>query len=508
MSLAAYRDKPARGHALVNEAVQTDFSLFLRLAFGLAHPGEALTPNWHLDAIAYALEQVALGRSRRLIITLPPRHLKSFAASVAFPAWVLGRAPGKKIICASYSGDLAGAQSQIFRRLIEHPRYGQIFPQMRLGRGRNTETEQVTTRGGMRYATSVGGTLTGRGGDIVIVDDPIKADAVMSEAEREAVKAWFDGTVRSRLDRPNEGAIVIVMQRVHEDDLVGHVLANSAEDWEVLNIPARASEEQVYHTGFGASDLHKTRPGDVLCPDRLSEDELKALEQSLGRQRFSAQYLQAPVPFDGNVIRGDWIARAQELPTGEDRHGVVQSWDTAIAAGQGNDYSVCTTWVVSPKGLFLADVYREKLEYPRLLQQAQTLAREHRANVVLVEQAGSGHQLTQMLGGKISAKVEAITPVSDKQARLTQVSNMFENGLVKLPEDAPWLEAYLRELLAFPSGRHDDQVDSTSQFLNYIAGKVVGQFRYGPDGKKMQIRRRSTRDKRPRYGSYVPPAQS
>lgn len=504
VNITPFRHNPRRGRALVNQAVRIDFSQFLRLAFSLTYPDEDLTQNWHLDAVAHALERVACGEIRRLIITLPPRHLKSFTASVAFPAWVIGNGPNKKIICASYSADLAGSQTQIFRRLVEHPRYKAVFPDMRLGGRRNTEIEQVTTQNGFRYATSVGGTLTGRGGDILIIDDPIKTDAVMSEAERRAVKDWFDGTVITRLNRQNEGAIILVMQRVHEDDLVGHVLAAGGEDWDILNIPARASEVTRYTTGFGSEDTHETRPGDVLCPELVSDTRLTELEQSLGRERFSAQYLQAPIPFDGNIIRRDWLARYETLPDRTDIHAIVQSWDTATATGQGNDYSVCTTWAVSPYGLFLTDVWRNKVDFPALLNKAKQLAAQHRTNVVLVEQAGSGHQLVQTLCGMLQPSVKGITPVSDKQARLTQCSHMFENGLVKLPKAAPWLELFERELLGFPSDRHDDQVDSVSQFLNFIARKWVGYFRFAADGRMMQIRRPSARSKLTCYGAHRP----
>jgi hypothetical protein len=191
--------------------------------FGELYPTTKYFPNWHVETICWHFEQIANGNCLRLMINLPPRSLKSFIGSVAFPAWLLGRDPTKKIVTVSYSADLAAKLTGEFRRLIDTPRYRELFPQMKL-RGKNTEVEQRTSLGGNRYATSVGGTLTGRGGDIIIVDDPIKADSVMSEAERDEVNNWFRNTVISRLDNKMTGAIAIIMQRLHSDDLVGNLL--------------------------------------------------------------------------------------------------------------------------------------------------------------------------------------------------------------------------------------------------------------------------------------------
>lgn len=474
--------------AFLQELWRNDFETFLHKSFLDLHPGQKFISNWHIDALAHELMLVEMGRTNRLIITMPPRHLKSLSTSVIFPAWLLGKNPSKKILCASYSQDLASTHTSSFRRLCATEDYRSTFPALRFEGGKNTSTEQSTSENGFRYATSVGGTLTGRGGDLIIIDDPIKTDAAMSDVERLSVKTWFNQTVSTRLNQPSEGAIIVVMQRLHEDDLVGHLLENDPKGWKHLDIPAIAQESKIYVTGFDAHNRHITKPDEVLSPKMMDRDTLIGLRNQVGSQQFSAQYLQQPVPFDGTIIKRKWISYYDNLPAKDDTHAVIQSWDTAYETGKSNDYSVCTTWVVSPKGLFLKDVYREKLEFPQLLMKATELANRHKANIVLIEATGSGAPLQQTLKGSLSAKLIAISPVSDKQTRLTSVSHMFENGAVLIPKEAEWKELYVKELTAFPSSKHDDQVDSTSQFLKIIAGKTIDRFRFASDGKQMQIR--------------------
>jgi predicted phage terminase large subunit-like protein len=502
--------KMKHSRAFLNEICRQDLHSFINLAFNLLNSDAKLIGNWHLQALTHQLSLVESGKLKRLIVTMPPRHLKSFVTTTSFPAWVLGKDPSKRIITASYSQELASTHTRQFRRLVETPNYADLFGALQFKGGKNSATELETTNGGGRLATSVGGTLTGRGGDIIIIDDPIKTDAAMSEAERENVINWFNQTVSTRLDNPSEGAIIIVMQRLHDNDLVGHLLTKDPENWTVLNIPAIAQEGQTYKTGYGPTHTYTSRPDEVLCEERMSRQNLESLRQQVGTRAFSAQYLQQPTPTDGTIVKRNWLRLYDVLPTGDDVHAIVQSWDTAYETGKSNDYSVCSTWLVSPKGLFLKHVYREKLEFPHLLRKVEQLAIEHRANEVLVEDIGSGKSLRQTVAANLrKQKIIARTPVADKQTRLTAVSHMFENGTVALPQQAEWLDSYIKELTGFPAGQHDDQVDSTSQFLDYIASKTVGYYRFAVDGKRMQIRRPGrtgiTQTKPQKYGSMTVP---
>src|SRR5271155_1862759 len=241
-------------------------------------PGQEFERSWHIEAIAYHLEQVRRGEIKRLIINMPPRSLKSISASVAFPAFVLGRDPTSRFICVSYSGDLAKKHSNDFRALVEAPWYRSVFPNTRIGPYKNAETEDEFTARGFRLATSVGGTLTGRGGDIIVIADPLKPDDAYSQARRNAANEWFKSTLLSRLDDKRTGAIVIVMQRVHMDDLTGFVLSMSNE-WEVLNLPAIAEGDEDVPTS--ATKVYHRKAGQALSPVREPLSVLENLKVQL-----------------------------------------------------------------------------------------------------------------------------------------------------------------------------------------------------------------------------------
>jgi hypothetical protein len=247
---------------LLRALLRQNFNAFVEKAFAALAPGQDFDPGWHLQAIAYQLERVRSGEIRRLIINMPPRSLKSIMASVAFPSFLPGHDPTQSIICVSYSGDLARKHANDFRALMEAPWYRDLFPGARIGR-KDSETEIELTARGFRLATSVGGTLTGRGAQVLVIDDPLKPEDALSEAKRGAANEWFRTTLMSRLDDKRTGAIVIVMQRVHLDDLAGFVLSLS-DDWAVLNLPAIAECEEVIPLGYGRT--HRRKIGEAPVP--------------------------------------------------------------------------------------------------------------------------------------------------------------------------------------------------------------------------------------------------
>ena len=325
---------------------------------------------------------------------MPPRSLKSIAASVAFPAFVLGHDPSRRIICVSYSGDLAKKHANDFRAVLESPWYRLAFPSTRVGPYKNSETEIELTARGFRLATSVGGTLTGRGGDIIVIDDPLKPDDALSETKRLAANQWFTNTLLSRLDDKRTGAIVVVMQRVHLDDLTGFLLAQS-DEWDVLSLPAIADADELIP--LSAEHSYRRKQGEALSPEREPLTVLNALKLQIGSDAFSAQYQQAPAPPGGAMVKRDWIRRYSELPLPSDRLMTLQSWDTASKGGPENDWSVCTTWIVAPhKRWHLVDVWRRRVDYPALKTAVQALAKQWDAQRVLVEDAGAGTALVQV----------------------------------------------------------------------------------------------------------------
>lgn len=446
--------------------LRTDFVSFIERTVQTVSPASNYLPNWHVEAIAWHLEQCRHKLIKRLIITLPPRSLKSICASVAFPAWILGHDPRQRIICASYANELTVKHARDCRAVVEADWYKQAFPGTRLNPKKVTEQEFETTKKGYRYSTSLGGALTGRGGSIVIVDDPIKAADAMSELKRKDVKEWFDGTLYTRLDNKKEDVIIVLMQRVHVDDLVGHLLEKEA-DWVHLDLPAIAIEDQ--EIALGPSIGYRRKAGEVLHETREPKAVLDGIKKEMGSAAFSAQYQQRPVPVEGNLVKWEWFRTYTHLPPHGPDGWIVQSWDTASKAGELNDYSACSTWLIKGNEFYLMDVIRERLEYPYLKQRVIQMKRLKAAHTVLIEDKGSGTQLNQDLRyEKTGVFPIAVEPEKDKITRMSNQSARIEGGQVFLPAQAPWLDDFKAEMMAFPDGRFDDQVDSVSQFLNWI----------------------------------------
>jgi hypothetical protein len=266
---------------ILQAILATDFRAFVEYVFGVLRPGTPFKRNWHIDAMAHKVSQVASGKVKRLIINVPPRHLKSIIASVALPAWYLGHNPSERVVCVSYSADLAKTHANDFRRVVTDPLYQAIFPKMLVAR--ETDSEIHTTLRGRRYATSIGGTLTGRGGNLTIIDDPLKPGDAESEVTRERVIEWYRSTLVTRADDKQISRIVVVMQRIQVDDLVGYLLENDA-GFEVLSLPAVAQSTTTYDLGGGRT--HIREKGDLLHPNHEPVEVLRVLKKSMGLWLF------------------------------------------------------------------------------------------------------------------------------------------------------------------------------------------------------------------------------
>ena len=423
---------------LLEAILRTDLRFFIRKVFATICPGEPYLHNWHIEAIAYQLERVFLGKTRRLLINQPPRSLKSICVSVAYVAWLLGRDPTRRVIAVSYSGDFAAELHRQFRQVASSEWYAALFPHTRWAK--ETGLEFVTTLGGGRYATSVGGTLTGRGADLIVIDDPLNAAEAQSEAARKRVIDWFGGSLVSRLNDKRTGTIVAVMQRLHEDDLAGHVLRQGG--WEHLDLPAIAVEEQTLQ--LGPEKSHLRRVGDVLHPEREDLAALEALKRELGGMMFSAQYQQRPVPLEGNLVRRAWFRyfKLSSLPPTTYLTKIIQSWDVAMQTGETNDYSVCTTWRADRDDVYLLHVFRGRLEYPELRRKVIALAQEQGCSRVLIEDAGPGMNLLQDLRcspAPGTLRPIGVRPDGGKLERMAAQTAKIEAGHVHLFENAPWL---------------------------------------------------------------------
>jgi predicted phage terminase large subunit-like protein len=347
--------------------------------------------------------------------------------------------------------------------------YGRVFPGTKVDPSKNTETEFITTERGLRLATSVGGVLTGRGGNIIIVDDPTKPSDGMSEAARARTIEWYCGTLLSRLNDKERGAIIVVMQRLHQGDLVRHLLEE--QGWRHLNLPAIAELEQQIEIGPG--QIYPRRVGELLHADRESRPALDAMKRAMGSATFAAQYQQSPVPPGGNMIDWAWFHRYDPDRISKIKfEKIVISWDTAIKASELCDYSVGTAWGIYFGFYYLLDVIRDRLDFPALKHKVIEVYNHWRFTTglqpsLLIEDAGSGSALIQELALQ-SIRASGVRPVGDKVMRMAARSAVIENGEVFIPVRAPWLENFRAEVLAFPYGVHDDQVDSMSQALNYL----------------------------------------
>jgi predicted phage terminase large subunit-like protein len=437
---------------------------FIRKTFRTLNPGTPYRQNWHIKAIAWRLEQVRLGQIKRLIITMPPRSLKSISASVAFPAFVHGKDPTTSILCVSYGQDLAAKLQNDYRAVLGAPWYKRIFPGTRIGPSKDSESEVMLTARGTRFATSTAGALTGRGADIIIIDDPLKASDANSDAKRNFVNDWYGQTLASRLNDKETGAIVIVTQRVHLYDLVGYLLERSPDDWTVLNLPAIAPTDE--RIQIGDNEFHIRKADDVLHAERESREALEGIRRILGAEAFAAQYLQCPIPPGGLLFKREWLQYYDNNMFNDGTGRIAQSWDTASKTGGTNDYSVCTTWLVAYGNFYLLDVIRGKFEYPTLKAKAIQAAARWLPSYVLVEDTGIGTGLIQELK-QAGITAIGVQPKLSKKERATLQTLKFAAKKVYFPKEESWLSELEAEVLAFPSGGHDDQVDSIVQMLGY-----------------------------------------
>jgi predicted phage terminase large subunit-like protein len=432
--------------------LRADFYSFMLRCFAELNPRARFLPNWHIEILAAKLQAACKGPIRRLIICIPPRHLKSLAASIALPAWWLGQDPAAAIINVTYGQELSDKFARDCRSIMMAPWYQTLFP-ARLLSSRAALQELVTTQGGFRMATSVNGVLTGRGADVIIIDDPLKPNDAPSETRRHAVNEWYDTTLYSRLNDKAKGTIVLIMQRLHEDDLVGHVLMQ--EGWDLVSFPAIAEteEEHVAETPFGRKRFVR-HVGEVLHPEREPLATLEQIRANLGTYNFAGQYQQTPAPAGGGMVKEAWFQRYEPsaLPVSFDQ--IIQSWDTANTPTELADYSVCTTWGVTGPHLYLLNVLRKKLAFPDLERAVHEQHRLFDPSVILIEDKASGTQLIQQLVEAGLTKVTRYKPDGDKIMRLHAQTATIENGFVHLPRDAHWLADYLHELTVFPNGRH------------------------------------------------------
>jgi len=486
---------------LIEAARFYEDSLYEFLKAGWRHIDPAVfVGGWHLAAIAEHLEAVTRGHIKRLLINVPPRMSKSSMVSVAWPAWTWLQKPDSylagpevQFLYASYAESLAVRDSIKTRRLIESPWYQRFWgDRFQLVEDQNTKIKFENTYKGYRFCTSVGGTVTGEGGAVLAIDDAHKADEVESELVRRSVIDWYDEVFSTRMNDPKQGAIVVIGQRVHEDDISGHLMEKGFTQ---LVIPMEYEEDRHCVTVLGIDEEGKTvkwedprtKEGEMLCEGRYGVEELA--EQKKKPFVWAGQFQQRPAPKGGSIIKREYW-RLWEEPRFPQFEYLMASLDTAYTEKQENDPSALTIWGLfrdkanNPK-IMLVWSWRDWLEFPSLCQKIIDICTVDRrvglshprfpVDRIIVEAKASGYSIVQELSSMLRHKipVDAINPggkgrfAMDKTARLYSVQHLFADGMIYAP-DRQFAENVIRECEVFPKGSHDDLVDTVSMGLRYF----------------------------------------
>lgn len=490
--------------------------------------------GWHIDAVAEHLQAVVDGDIRRLVINIPPRTSKSSIVSVAFPAWTWAQptsthtsGPGVQFLFASYAQSLSIRDSTKCRRLIDSPWYKERWAdRIQLTSDQATKIRFDNKQGGYRLATSVGGALTGEGGAIIVVDDPHNAIEMESDLVRQNTLDWWDNSLSTRLNNPKKGAFIVIMQRLHEEDLTGHILSRNVGDWTHLCLPMRYEWSRHSCTSIGWNDprglddqgeplvlldqnglryardaeaqrvLDEEKEGELLTPDRFGPNEIRILESQLGPYQSAGQLQQRPEPKGGGIFKRDWwqLWEHDNFPPFE---YIVASLDTAYTEKEENDPSALTVWGVfthklnQPKRIVFRDgsfyddfltnetaqrimlmnAWQGRLELHELVEKVADICRRMKVSRLLIEAKASGQSVAQELRRLYTGTdfaVQLMDPKSqDKVARAYSIQHLFSEGMIYAP-DRSWADMVITQCSSFPKGKHDDLVDTVSQALRYL----------------------------------------
>jgi len=420
----------------------------------------------HLRVLTDYLLRLTRGEITRLLVSVPPRHGKSYTISQYFPAWYLGTHPDERVILCSYQADFAATWGRKVRDILtEHGRalYGiEVSPASSAA-----DRWDIAGHAGGMITAGAGGAITGRGANLAIVDDPIKnMEEAMSETIRERIWDWFTSTLYTRFEP--KGKIVILMTRWHEDDLVGKLLdqeKNGGEHWETLTLPAVAEEDEVIRLSDGVT--FKRKQDQPLWPGRYNTEELARIKTAVGSRVWSALYQQHPSPDAGLIWKREWFSqRYHELPQ---FRFIVQSVDSAFKTGVANDNTAIATWGATDSGFYLLNCWCGRVEFPELKHAIVDQYIVYHPNAILIEDRASGQSVIQELHRGTILPIVPWSPRGTKESRAAAVSPLGEAGKLWLPEDAPWIGDWIEEHIAFPNGAHDDKVDTTSMALEYLA---------------------------------------
>lgn len=496
------------------ERLRRDLPAFVRAAWPILEPVTPLSWNWHHDLICEYLTLVKDGTFKNkfgeqcegLIFNVPPRTMKSLLISVFFPVWLWTSNPAARLMFASYAEKLSTQHSVFRRNVIDSPwyqeRWGDMFKllpevtfvnspeKIDFAKDQNLKTHYENSARGVMFSTAMQSAATGMGGDILVFDDPLNPEQALSEVEREGVNVKFDTTFRSRLNNPQTGVKIIVMQRLHELDLTGHVLEKEASRWHHVKLPAIAEKSESWPFPI-SGEVRERQVGQVLWPDRLPQTQLDGMKVGMGSWAFAGQYQQNPAPLEGGLIKRNWIKFYKELPERFDL--LVQSWDCTFKGASTRtanikdkntrdndiDFVAGQVWgKYAGKYYMLPYRLHERLDFgPTKAAIKSVHALFPRAHAILIEDKANGPAIISELQNEI-AGIVGIEPEGGKLSRAQSISPLFEAGSIELPDPVifgcPWVEQYIHNICTFPKAAHDDDMDATSQAIIYIRHKMGG----------------------------------
>ncbi len=513
---AALADPAAALRTISRYRAEQSLAEFVRQAWGWIDPSP-YQENWHIEAMCQHLEAVTQGRIKRLLMNVPPRASKTTITMVCWPAWIWAQpkksylsGPQVRFLCGSY-GDRLGMQSSLLmRRLIESPWYQENWGErVVILQDMNTKMQYDNNAGGSRAVVSVGGSLVGLGGDIVLNDDPHNTERVESEAERATTLNWWREISTTRLNSQKQSAIVVIMQRLHSEDVSGHILSEGGDEWVHLCIPMLYDPLRHCETVLGWADPRgldsdgEMLPGievdvrgqsyidpdsplgdridDVMDWNRFTRPIVEGMRRDLGRYMFAGRMQQSPYPKGGGIILEEWW-QFWEDETFPDYGTCIASLDTSFKEKESNDYNALTVWAAfehpdseKPK-LMLRGAYRKRCGLHELAKDVLEICRKNKVQTLLVEDATRGTDVTaeiyRLIGHRREMIIKLIPPAGDKVGRINACVPIFENGVVYAP-NREWAQMVIDEVLAFPNGKHDDLVDTVSQALIYLRATGV-----------------------------------
>ncbi len=437
---------------------------FVQEAWNIIEP-TPFVPGWHIKAVCDHLEAVVRGNIRNLIINIPPRHTKSLTSSVMWPAWVWGpfNRPDLRWLCLSYSSDLSVRDSVKCRTLMQsnwyQKRWGNRF---NLTGDQNAKERYNTTKNGYRIASSIGGLGTGEGGDVILIDDPHNLKTIESEVSRKDVINWWDTVMPTRTNDPKKSSRVIIMQRGHHEDLVGHIKSTSRENWEWLVLPAEFEESTPCRTSIGFVDPRK-EPGAPLWPAQFGPIQLEALKKEMGAYAYAGQFQQRPSPLEGGIFKRHWWQFYLQRPIKFD--WIYQTWDMAFKDLKTSDFVSGQVWGVLGADYYLLDRLKERLDFVKTLLAVERMTSKWpEATAKFVEDKANGTAVINMLRSKIPGLI-AVEPEGSKVSRAFAVSPIVESGNIHLPHPSTcsWVDEFIEEMSQFPNGANDDEVDAFTQ---------------------------------------------